>query len=163
DAAVVPVQRRMPVVGGAAVESIEMLEPQAQRPAVERAGRGGLPRRREVPLAHREGGVAVQLEHLGERRRRLGQVGAGVGIAAERRVRGRQDVLGGYRAGWGILVHVVSYSGWMWRALKRAIQRACPSSRLLRKSAADLGVAIMPRLASCCTTCGDFSTALISV
>ena len=68
--AVVPSQQgRVVLVGLAAEEAVEVLEPVARgRPAVERPGRAGLPHRHLVALAERARCVAVQLEDLGQRR-----------------------------------------------------------------------------------------------
>ena len=54
------------LVGLAAHEPVEALEAAAERPLVARAAHRHLRRRREVPLADREGGVAVAHEDLGQ-------------------------------------------------------------------------------------------------
>ncbi len=58
----------MPLIGLAGQESVEALEPQPERPVVERTGRRGLGRRREMPLPGAVRGVAVEPQHLGDRR-----------------------------------------------------------------------------------------------
>ena len=62
------VERRRPLVRLAADEAVELVEAGARRPAVGRAGDADLPRRRLVVLAVEGGAVAVQPQHLGERR-----------------------------------------------------------------------------------------------
>ncbi len=65
----VVVDRRVVLVGLAADESVEVFEPAPGRPLPERPHRAGLPDRHLVALAELGGRVAVELEHLGERRR----------------------------------------------------------------------------------------------
>ena len=68
------VERRVPLVGLAADESVEVLEAAAAgRPGIERAGRARLPDRHFVALAELRGGVAVQLQRPRQRRHRVGQ------------------------------------------------------------------------------------------
>ena len=62
------VEVRRPLVGLAAEEAVELVEPGPCRPAVGRARRADLPGRRLVVLAEEAGAVAVQPQHLGERR-----------------------------------------------------------------------------------------------
>ena len=69
DRRVVLGQVGIPLVGLAAEEAVEALEPAAERPAVERARRGVVLRRRQVPLAEAERVVAVLEQHLGQHRR----------------------------------------------------------------------------------------------
>ena len=61
-------QPRVVLVRLAADEAVEVLEARARRPAVERTDRAVLPHRHLVALAELRGGVAVQLEDLGQRR-----------------------------------------------------------------------------------------------
>src|SRR5207237_1439112 len=61
-----------PLVRLAAHEAVELVEPAAGRPAVERTGRADLPGRALVVLAERGGAVAVQPQHLRQRRDVLG-------------------------------------------------------------------------------------------
>ena len=53
----------------ALVEAVEVVEPQAGRPAVERTGRADVRLRRVVPLAEHARGVAVVAQHLRHQRR----------------------------------------------------------------------------------------------
>ncbi|CAB4835019.1 unannotated protein [freshwater metagenome] len=62
----------MELVGLAAQEAVEAVEPSGQRPVVERPGGGALVARREMPLAHHEGREAVRTQHLGDGGRRRG-------------------------------------------------------------------------------------------
>ena len=64
DLVVVVDQIRIPLAGVAAQEPVEPLETAAQRPAVERPGRGLELRRQQVVLADHVGAVAVLLQHL---------------------------------------------------------------------------------------------------
>ena len=66
DRRVVLGQVGIPLVRLAAEEAVEALEPAAERPAVERARRGVVLRRRQVPLAEAERVVAVLEQHLGQ-------------------------------------------------------------------------------------------------
>ena len=66
DRRVVLCQVGIPLVGLAAEEAVEALEAAAERPAVERARRGVVLRRRQVPLAEAERVVAVLEQHLGQ-------------------------------------------------------------------------------------------------
>ena len=76
------VDRRRVLVRLAADEAVEVLEAAAARgPGVERAHRAGLPDRDLVALAELGGRVAVQLQRLGQRRRR---------VRADRAVAGRR-------------------------------------------------------------------------
>ena len=70
----VAVERGVVLVRFALVESVEVLEPEAGRPAVERAGGADLRLRRVVPLAEHAGGVAVVAEHLGDQAAALGMM-----------------------------------------------------------------------------------------
>ena len=56
-------QLRLPLAGFAAMEAVEVLEPEAGRPAMERADRRGIPVGRVVPLAPDPGAVTILLEH----------------------------------------------------------------------------------------------------
>ena len=77
------VDRRIPLVGLAADEPVEVLEAAATcRPRVERSDRARLVHRHLVALAELRRRVAVQLERLGQRRRR---VGPHPGVAGSRR------------------------------------------------------------------------------
>ena len=68
------VERRVPLVGLAADEAVEVLEAAAaRRPGVERSGRARLPDRHFVALAELRGGVAIQLQRPRQRRHRVGQ------------------------------------------------------------------------------------------
>ena len=68
------VERRVPLVGLAADEAVEILEAAtAGRPGVERSGRTRFPDRHFVALAELRGGVAIQLQRLRQRRHRVGQ------------------------------------------------------------------------------------------
>ena len=68
------VERRVPLVGLAADESVEVLEAaSARRPGIERSGRARFPDRHFVTLAELRGGVAIQLERPRQRRHRVGQ------------------------------------------------------------------------------------------
>ena len=58
DVVVVAHEVRRPVVGVALEEAVVALEAEAERPGVERPGRGALPARGEVPLADGQGRVA---------------------------------------------------------------------------------------------------------
>ena len=62
------VEVRRPLVGLAAEEAVELVEPGPRRPAVGRTGGADLPGRRLVVLAEEAGAVAVEAQHLGERR-----------------------------------------------------------------------------------------------
>ena len=75
------VERGVVLVGLGADEAVEVLEAAAGRPGVVRAGGAGLPTRHFVALAELGGGVAVQLERLGQR---------GAGLGADRAVAGRR-------------------------------------------------------------------------
>ena len=61
-------QARVPLAGPAAEEAVEVVEPPAGRPAVERPGRALLPVGRQVPLAERRGAVAVVPQDTRQRR-----------------------------------------------------------------------------------------------
>ena len=77
------VDRRIPLVGLAADEAVEVLEATAaRRPRVERSHRARLVHRHLMALAELRRRVAVQLERLGQRRRR---VGPHAGVARSRR------------------------------------------------------------------------------
>ena len=68
------IQRRVPLVGLAADEAVEVLEAAAARgPGIERPGRARLPHRHFVALAELRGGIAVELERLRQRRHGVGQ------------------------------------------------------------------------------------------
>ena len=60
------VQPGFPLRGFAGEEAVEVVEPVAGRPAVERAHRGGLIGGRVVPLAERRGLVPVVVQRLGD-------------------------------------------------------------------------------------------------
>ena len=62
------VEVRRPLVGLAAEEAVELVEPGPRRPAVRGPGGADLPGRGLVVLAEEAGAVAVQPQHLGERR-----------------------------------------------------------------------------------------------
>ena len=62
------IDRRSPLVGLAAEETVELVEARARRPAVGRPGDADLPRRGLVVLAEEAGAVAVQAQHLRQRR-----------------------------------------------------------------------------------------------
>src|SRR5687768_8591060 len=67
---------RVPLARLAADESVEIFEPAAAgRPLVERPDRAGLPHRHFMAFAELGGVVAVQLERLGKRRRRVWENG----------------------------------------------------------------------------------------
>src|SRR5215212_10370818 len=67
------VDRRRVLVGLPTEEAVEMLEPaSAARPSVEGAHRASLPDRHLVALAELRRRVAVQLQSLGQRSRRIG-------------------------------------------------------------------------------------------
>jgi hypothetical protein len=66
DLMVVVDQVRIPLAGVTAEETIEPLEPTAQWPAVERAGRGLELRGHQVVLADQVGAVTVLQQHLGQ-------------------------------------------------------------------------------------------------
>ena len=77
------IQRWMPLVGLAADEPEEVLEPAAARgPRIERSHRAGLVHRHLMALAELRRRIAVQLERLGQRRRR---VRSDAGVARSRR------------------------------------------------------------------------------
>ena len=57
---------RVPLVGLATDEAVELVEARVRRPAIEGAGHGGLPGRGLVPLAERRRAVAVEAQGLGE-------------------------------------------------------------------------------------------------
>ena len=66
------VERRVPLVGLPADEPVEVLEPATRmRPVIERAHRARLPHRHLVALAELRRRVAVQLQRLRQRRRRV--------------------------------------------------------------------------------------------
>ena len=103
------VEVRRPLVGLAAEEAVELVEPGPRRPAVGRSGGADLPGRGLVVLAEEARAVAVQPQHLGERRhvrralprvarKRRGRLGdpahvvhVVVAAAQERRPRRRAD------------------------------------------------------------------------
>ena len=60
-------QARIPLARAAAEEAVEVVEPPADRPAVERAGRALLAVRGQVPLAERRGAVPVVAQDPRER------------------------------------------------------------------------------------------------
>ena len=67
------IQRGIPLIGLAADETVEVFEAAAWGgPAVERADRAGLPNRHFMAFPELRGGVAVELEDLGNRRLVLG-------------------------------------------------------------------------------------------
>ncbi len=61
-------QARIPLAGSAAEEPVEVVEPPAVRPAVERPRRALLPVRRQVPLTERRGAVPVVPQDPRQRR-----------------------------------------------------------------------------------------------
>ena len=61
-------QARIPLAGPAAEEAVEVVEPPAGRPPVERPGRALLPVGRQVPLAERRGAVPVVPQDPRQRR-----------------------------------------------------------------------------------------------
>ena len=66
DRVVVVDQFGEPLVGVAAEEAVEALEPAAERPPVVRPGRRLMLRRRQMPLADQERVVAVRQQHLAQ-------------------------------------------------------------------------------------------------
>ena len=76
-------QDRVPVVHVAGVEAVEVVEPEAVGPAVERPGGARLPGGRVVVLADPGGHVAVLAEHLADRAAASRQ-DAGVAVVAGR-------------------------------------------------------------------------------
>ena len=62
------VDERIPLVGLAADEAVELVEALVRGPAIERARHAGLPRGGLVPLAEGAGAVAVEPQHLRQRR-----------------------------------------------------------------------------------------------
>ena len=62
------VEKRRPLIGLTAHESVELVEPGPVRPTAGRAGGADLPGCRLVVLAEEARAVAVQAQHLGERR-----------------------------------------------------------------------------------------------
>ena len=62
------VDERKPLVGFTADEPVELVEALMRGPAIERAGHARLPRGGFVPLAERAGAVAVEAQHLRQRR-----------------------------------------------------------------------------------------------
>ena len=62
------VDQRIPLIRLAADEAVELVEPLARRPTVERTRDAGFPGSGFVPLAERAGAVAVESQHLGQRR-----------------------------------------------------------------------------------------------
>ena len=73
--------RRLPLVGVAAHEAVEVLEAHADRPLVERPGRGRLEGRRVVVLAEPRGAVAVVPQDRADRGLVLGDDAVVAGIA----------------------------------------------------------------------------------
>ena len=68
------VERRVPLVGLAADEAVEILEAAtAGRPGIERTCGTRLPHRHFVALAELRGGVAVEFQRLRQRRHRVGE------------------------------------------------------------------------------------------
>ena len=105
------VESRRPLVGLAADEAVELVEAGARRPAVGRPGDAGLPGRGLVALAVGGGAVAVEAQHLGERRH---VVRALAGVARER---------GGRLGDAGHVVRVVIAAVQQRRARRRADRR----------------------------------------
>ena len=68
------VEQRRPLVGLAADEAVELVEARPRRPAIGRPGRAHLPGRRLVRLAERGSAIAVQSQHLGQRRHVAGSL-----------------------------------------------------------------------------------------
>ena len=62
------VDQRIPLVGFAADEAVELVEALLQRPAVERTRHAGLPGGGLVPLAEGARAVAIEPQHFGQRR-----------------------------------------------------------------------------------------------
>ena len=89
------VDERIPLVGLAADEAVELVETLVGGPAVERARHAGLPRGGFVPLAEGAGAVAVEPQHFRQRRDAVRDL---PGVAGEGR-RGLHD-----RAGVGGVV-----------------------------------------------------------
>ena len=83
DRVLVLVQPGLPLRRFAGEEAVEVVEPVAGGPAVERAHRGGLVRGGVVPLPERRGFVAVVVEHLGHGGGRL-RDDAGVAVEVGR-------------------------------------------------------------------------------
>ena len=81
DVVVVAHEVRRPVVGVALQEPVVALEPEAERPPVERPGQRALATRHQVPLADRQRVVPRVAQHPGERSRRLRHA---AGVAGER-------------------------------------------------------------------------------
>ena len=127
--------RRVVLVRLAADEAVEVLEAAAaRRPVVERAHRARLPDRHLVALAELRGRVAVQLQHLGERRAR---------VRAHRVVAGRR---GGDLGDPAHADGVVVAAGQQRRARRRA-QRRRVEAVVLQPAAASrsaVGVAAGP-------------------
>jgi hypothetical protein len=67
------------LVGLALEEAVEAVEAASQRPLVEGSGGRRLLHRAQVPLADREGGVALVAQHLGHGRGVVGDVAQHVG------------------------------------------------------------------------------------
>ena len=59
---------RRPLVGLAGDEAVEFVEARPRRPAIERADRADVGCRGLVPFAERASGIAVEAQHLGDRR-----------------------------------------------------------------------------------------------
>src|SRR5207342_3745326 len=76
-------QDRVPVVHVAGVEAVEVIEPQAAGPVVERPGRARLPGRRVVVLPDPGGHIPVLAQYFGDRARAAGDH-AGVAVVAGR-------------------------------------------------------------------------------
>ena len=87
------VDERIPLVGLAADEAVELVEALVRGPAIERSRHAGLPRGRLVPLAERAGAVAVEPQHLGEWRDAV-RVLPGVAGKRRRRLHDRAGVDG---------------------------------------------------------------------
>ena len=66
DGRVVAVHRRLVLTGLSRQDSIEAVEAQATRPAIEWSGRGLLPSGREMPLTKRCGREAIHVENLSD-------------------------------------------------------------------------------------------------
>ena len=122
------VEARVPLVGLAADEAVELVEARAGRPAIGRPGGADLPRRRLVVLPEEARAVAVQPQHLRERRD-LGRSRAGVAG------KGRGDL-----GDAAHVVHVVVAAGEEGRPRGRAERRGvelvvaqAPARQLVRR------------------------------
>ena len=95
------IDERVPLVGLAANESVELVEPLVRGPAIERTRDAGLPGGGFVPLAECTGAVAVEPQHLRQRghavRNLPGVAGEGRGGLHDRAGIGRMMVPSGFQ------------------------------------------------------------------